>query len=154
MDYLKEYAGNIIIISVLSTVFQIIIPDGKQKKYVTVVIGLIVMLVVMEPLGMIAAIKDNFFEVPRFEFETSNESLEKSLVADRFEINLADKIIEKVRLDTGAEISCQIKTERNEKGEIMNFEKVEISPYKKETAKYIGDEFGIDESVIEGEEND
>ena len=69
MNYLKEYASNIVIISVLSTVFEIIIPEGKNKKIASVVIGLVVMLTIMEPLKHITT--SNFSKnLPSFEISS------------------------------------------------------------------------------------
>lgn len=154
MEYLKEYASNIIIISMLSTVFQILLPDGKQKKYVTLIIGLVVMLVVMKPLEMITEIKNNFFEMPHFEIETQSDYLEKNLVADRFEKDLALTIKEKVKENMGENIDCFVEVGRNEEGQITEIEKVDIRPYSENLVNYICEEFGIAGSVIKGEKND
>ncbi|MBR6646708.1 MAG: stage III sporulation protein AF [Clostridia bacterium] len=154
MEYLKEYASNIIIISMLSTVFQILLPDGKQKKYVILIIGLVVMLVVMKPLEMITEIKNNFFEMPHFEIETQSDYLEKNLVADRFEKDLALTIKEKVKENMGENIDCFVEVGRNEEGQITEIEKVDIRPYSENLVNYICEEFGIAGSVIKGEKND
>ncbi|MBR2499520.1 MAG: stage III sporulation protein AF [Clostridia bacterium] len=154
MEYLKEYASNIIIISMLSTVFQILLPDGKQKKYVILIIGLVVMLVVMKPLEMITEIKNNFFEMPHFEIETQSDYLEKNLVADRFEEDLALTIKEKVKENMGENIDCFVEVGRNEEGQITEIEKVDIRPYSENLVNYICEEFGIAGSVIKGEKND
>ena len=154
MEYLKEYASNIIIISMLSTVFQILLPEGKQKKYVTLVIGLVVMLVVMKPLEVITDLKDNFIEIPSFEIEIQNDNLEMDLVADKFEKDMAVTIKEKVKEDTGENIDCLVKTERNEEGQITEIDEVKIMPYADNLVNYISEEFGIAESAIKGENND
>ena len=153
MNYLKEYASNIVIISVLSTIFEIIIPEGKNKKVATIVIGLVVMLTVMEPLKHITALNNNI-DFPTFEIEESFEGYEENLVADVFEENLAKTIKDKVRETLRKNIFCSVSVTKNETGEAMYIECVTISPYDDETATFIENEFGIEQSLIEGEKND
>lgn len=154
MEYLKEYASNIIIISILTTIFEIITPDGKNKKYITTVLGLVVMLTVMRPITMIANIKGNFFNIPSFEIEESATSYGTNFIADKFEENLAFKISQKVSENLKSKVDCTVKTARNENGEITEIESIEIIPYSETTADYIVREFGIDKNILKGENND
>lgn len=151
MEYLKEYASNIIIISILATIFDILAPDGKSKKYVTMVLGLIVMLCVMQPFKAITDVKKNFFNIPTFEMEETDSKAPKNLVADKFEENLALEIIRKVKEKQNSDIDCSITTERNENGEITGIKKVEITPYSETDADYISSEFGIDKNILKGD---
>lgn len=153
MEYLKEYASNIVIISVLSTIFEIIIPEGKNKKTAGVVIGLVVMLTVMDPLKHIIQIKSgNLF--PAFEIEESDTDYEKNLVADVFEENLAITIEEKTKETLQRDITCKVITSRNDVGEITEIESVNINPFDDETANFIEKEFGFHEGLVKGEKND
>ena len=153
MEYLKEYASNIVIISVLSTIFEIVIPEGKNKKVATIVIGLVVMLTVMEPLKYITTLNRDI-DFPTFEIEESFEDYEENLVADVFEENLAQSIKDKVRDSLNKNILCDVSVLRNEAGEIIDIESVIISPYDDETALFIESEFAIEYSLIEGERHD
>lgn len=151
MEYLKEYATNIIIISILATIFDILAPDGKSKKYVTTVLGLIVMLCVMRPFKAITDVKKNFFDIPTFEMEETYSFSPKNLIADKFEENLAAEIKRKVKEKTDSDIDCTVTTERNETGEITGIESVEIKPYNETDADYISSEFGVDKNIVKGD---
>ena len=154
MEYLKEYASNIIIISILATIFDILAPDGKSKKYITMVLGLIVMLCVMHPFKAATDIKKNFFNIPTFEIEEIVSLTPKNLIADKFEENLALEIIRKVKEKKNNDINCIVTTERNENGEITGIKKVEITPYNEADADYISSEFGIDKNILKGDSHD
>ncbi len=153
MSFLKEYAQNIVIISVLATIFETLIPTGKNKKVAEITIGLIVMLTIMSPLKKITQLK-NVGTFPTFEVEESFPSYEKNIIADVFEENLANSISEKTFQNFGRSISCDVITSRNEEGIITEIEKIFISPYDEETAHFIEKEFSFDFSIIKGDNND
>ena len=153
MEYLKEYASNIVVVSILSTIFEIILPEGKNKKIVCVVIGLVVMLAIMSPLNYITQITGSSF-FPIFEVDESFPTYEKNLVADVFENNLATAIKEKTKESLKKDISCEVLTSRNDAGEITEIESVKIIPFDDEVALFIETEFGLDARIIKGEDND
>lgn len=153
MNFLKEYARNIVVISVLATIFEIIVPEGKNKKITVLAIGLVVMLTVMSPIEKITKFKQDI-TFPSFDIEESFPSYEKNIVADVFEENLANSICEKTAENLNKNISCTVKTSRNEEGEITEIESVLISPYDEETAHFIEKEFSLDFSIIKGDNDD
>lgn len=153
MSFLKEYAQNIVIISILATIFEIIIPEGKNKKVAGITIGLVVMLTVMNPLKSLAQL-NIYSKFPSFKVEENFSSYEKNIIADVFEENLATSIIEKTEEKLGKKISCRVITLRNESGEITEIESIYITPYDEETSYFIENEFSFDSSIIKGENND
>lgn len=153
MIFLKEYAKNIVIISILATIFEILIPEGKHKKVACVSIGLIVMLTVMEPLEAIANLKNRDVFLT-FAIEESFPSYEKNIIADVFEENLANAIKEKVHETFNKNISCAVATSRGPDGIITEINSINILPYDEETAHFIAKEFGFDFTVIRGDKND
>ena len=153
MSFLKEYAQNIVIISILATIFEIIIPEGKNKKVATVAIGLVVMLTVMTPLKSIAHLNINN-KLPSFKVDESFTHYEKNIVADVFEENLAASIAEITAENLNKNISCKITTLRNDSGEITEIQSVIITPYEEETAHFIEKEFSFDFNIIKGDSND
>ncbi|MBE7028102.1 MAG: hypothetical protein E7407_03600 [Ruminococcaceae bacterium] len=153
MNFLKEYAHNIVVISVLSTIFEIIIPEGKNKKVTVLAVGLVVMLTVMSPLEKITKFKHDI-TFPSFSINESFPSYEKNIVADVFEENLSNSISEKTAQNLNKSISCTVKTSRNEEGEITEIKSVFISPYDEETAYFIEKEFSLDFNIIKGDNND
>lgn len=154
MEYLKEYAQNIVIISVIATVFEMMMPEGKNKKYIAVVVGLLVMLVIMQPIEKITNIRKNFSFVPEFEFEMPREFSKETLVADRFERELAATIKGKTKADLNIDIECNVRVKRTSDGIIEEIEKVEISKGSAEIMQYIEKEFGIERAKINGRQND
>lgn len=153
MNYLKEYAANIVIISVLSTIFEIIIPEGKNKKTAGIIIGLVVMLTIMEPLKYITDItgSQNF---PTFKIEDIYEGYDKNLVSEVFEENLSTAIKEKVRESLGKDIECKVTTEKNADGEITQIKSVEIYPLDDQIIHFIKTEFSLSESIVKGDIHD
>ena len=153
MLFLKEYAKNIVIISILATVFEILIPEGKHKKVACISIGLAVMLTVMAPLEAIANFK-NKDVFPKFSIEESFPSYEKNIIADVFEENLSGAIIEKVENSLNKNISCKVTTARDADGAITAIESIVISPFDEETAHFIAKEFSFAFLDIKGDKND
>ena len=149
MEFLKEYAQNIIIVSVLSIVFETIIPEGTYKKYIKVVIGLIVMLAVMQPIRLIAEVRGDFLSLPHFEMSDEYSSFNASdVLAEQFENDLAEKIVQRVREIRNEEIECVVTAGRSDEGDITHIESIKINPYKSETAEFIKKEFGADEVIM------
>ena len=153
MVFLKEYAKNIVIISILATIFEIMIPEGKHKKVACISVGLVVMLTVMAPLEAIANLKNKDI-FPKFSIEESFPSYEKNIIADVFEENLSCAIKEKVANALNKNILCKVTTSRDQDGVITAIERIEISPYDEKTAHFIANEFSFAFSDIKGDKND
>lgn len=50
IEKINSWTGQIIIATVISIIIQMIIPDGKNKKYVEVIGGLYVLYVILNPI--------------------------------------------------------------------------------------------------------
>lgn len=50
INFISSWGMNIIIASVIGTVIQMILPEGKNKKYINVVIGVYILVCIISPL--------------------------------------------------------------------------------------------------------
>ncbi len=56
---MREYLSSVMVISVVSALVSLLIPDGKKsKKYLTLVIGAVMLTVIIEPLSSLHEIAD------------------------------------------------------------------------------------------------
>ncbi len=65
---IKQWCEGIIIAVVISVIIEMIIPDGKNKKYIKVIIGIYIMFVTLSPILEILNYDFNFDKV--FDYET------------------------------------------------------------------------------------
>lgn len=149
MQFLKEYAASVIIVSLLALLFESILPDGNHKKYITMVIGLLVMLVILKPLTHLPHYND-VFSLPALYLSEADFSppAVKPYLAGQFEKNLALSIGESLHETFGTTVRCRVTCRVNELGQIEAIQSVQLMPYSKETATYIAREYGIEEACI------
>ena len=50
VDWLKSWANSIIVAIIIAVIFELIIPNGNNKKYIKMVINLYVLYVILNPL--------------------------------------------------------------------------------------------------------
>ena len=50
IEWLKDWANQIIVAIVIAIIFELIIPKGKNKKYIKMVINLYVLFVLLNPI--------------------------------------------------------------------------------------------------------
>ena len=50
MDWISDWAGGIIIAVIIGTVIEMILPEGKSKKYIKMVIGIYVLFTIVSPI--------------------------------------------------------------------------------------------------------
>ncbi len=64
---IRAWCEGIIIAIIISIIIEMILPDGKNKKYVKVVIGIYIMFVVLNPILEIINYDINFDDIFKFE---------------------------------------------------------------------------------------
>lgn len=75
---LKQWCEGIIIAIVISIIIEMLVPEGSNKKYVKVVIGIYIIFVTLSPILELINYDYNFENIFNFEtIETTNESEEK-----------------------------------------------------------------------------
>ena len=149
MTFIRNYAVSIILVSVLSLLFESITPSGKDRKYIGTAIGLLMMLVILYPLAKLPHVTESL-ALPRLTIEegTLPEPALKPLVARQFEQNLARTISEDIRDSLGQTIRLRIYCDTNDAGQITAVTSIHLTPFSEEIAGYIAQKYGFSEDII------
>lgn len=94
MAFFKEWVLNIITMVVLIVLLEILIPSGRMKKYVNLVSGLIIIIVIINPFVMLLS---KNMEIKDFYIQNSN-------AMDRREIAEKSKVLEEQQMEQITEI--------------------------------------------------
>lgn len=148
MKILNEYAISIIVISLLSVLLENLLPEGHSKKYTGLLIGLLVMLVILKPIASLTKnINSLSFSVPSADKNIAIPT-PQPYVAESFEKKLADAISDDLFKTYGKTVSCRVKCDINESGQIVGFRRISIHPHTQDMAKHIAETYGVEEAII------
>ncbi len=152
MDFIKEYTCSIVTVSILSILLENILPADNSKKYVHVLIGLLVMLVIMNPLTKLPHYSESF-TFPHLNIDDSTLSLPEAnnYLVQNFQRNLSATITKDVYDTHQKAIECRVIADSNEQGEIIGIKRVTIMPYTPEIATYITEKYGLEKGCIANE---
>ena len=148
MGFVNEYAISIIVVSLLAIFLENLLPEGSNKKYVNVLIGLLVMLVILHPLTKLPHY-NNTFQIPELRIDDSDLSAPtEPYVAESFEKRLAlaisDDIYKTFRKTVEIRVACTV----NDAGQITGIQKIQLTPHIAEISTYIAETYGFEEAVI------
>lgn len=137
-EYLKTIVSSVLAVGLISA----LLPENGFSKYVNILSGIIVMAVIVSP------ITNSQSKVYRFdEIDVKNLELNtNSYIMEEYEKELSQNIKIMLKDKTNMEFSVTVYAEKNE--DIIEIEKIEISPYTSECSRLISDFFGIDEGRI------
>ncbi len=148
MNVLNEYAVSIIVVSLLAILLENLLPEGGSKKYVGILIGLLVMLVILKPLTKLPHYNATF-AIPEMRLSEDDLSLSTHpYIAESFEKNLALAITEDIHKTYGSTVRCRVSCDLYEVGQITGICQITINPYSQTTATYISEKYGIEEAQI------
>ena len=134
IDWLKCWAQGIIIAVIIGTIIEMIVPEGNNKKYVKMVIGVYIMFSIISPIITKITSKQVSFSLDDYQtyykqtntyeelnksFETSNEIELEELYIQKLKDDISEKLNNKgYKVNT---INLEIKTENDEEyGMITN----------------------------------
>ena len=117
IEFLRTWANQIIVAVIIATIFEMLLPNGNNKKYVKMVIGIYVLFTIIEPI--ITKVTGNNLDISNFNYEKyfDKEVLETS--SQDFENNNS-KLIKQAYIDS---VENDIRTKIKQKG----YEIVDIS---------------------------
>jgi len=148
MRLISEYAISIIVVSLLAILLENLLPEGSNKKYVNVLIGLLVMLVILNPLTKLPHYNGTF-QFPEIRIDDSDlSSPAKPFVAESFEKKLSLTISEDIYKTFGKTVECRITCNVNEAGQITGIRKLRLTPHSAEIGAYIAKTYGFEEAII------
>ena len=110
ITFLKTWTNQIIVAIIIATIFEMILPNGNNKKYIKMVIGLYVLFTIIQPI--ITKVTGKGLDILEFNYEKyfDEEIVETS--TEDFEYNNS-KLIEQAYIDN---IENDIKLKIEQKG--------------------------------------
>lgn len=110
ITFLKSWANQIIVAVIIATIFEMLLPNGNNKKYIKMIIGLYVLFTIIQPI--ITKVTGNNIDISDFNYKKyfDEDVLESS--SQNFEDNNS-KLIEQAYIDN---IKSDIKTKIKQKG--------------------------------------
>ena len=164
IDFIKIWANQIIVAVIVATIFEMILPNGNNKKYIKMVIGIYVLFTLIQPIASkitgneftISTNYEKYFDEDILEtssqnFEDNNSKLIEQAYIDNIKNDVQAKIEQKGYKVAGCNIDI-ITTEENYGAienivlRIRNKEKDENISNKIEIDKV---EISVGEEVIE-----
>jgi len=136
MELIRNWVMTIMSVIIFVTFVEIIIPNGKSKKYINVVVGLLIIVVILNPLLHIFREGINFSDTVvqasnEIEYMTTKSRVEnvqyhqETLVLDIYKNNIIDQMknrIEKTTPYVVTSIDLEIETKEEEFGTIKGLE--------------------------------
>ncbi|MBE7047903.1 MAG: hypothetical protein E7393_00820 [Ruminococcaceae bacterium] len=149
MDFISEYVITIMTVSVLAVLLENILPEDNNKKYIHVIIGLLVMLVILAPLTNLPHYSDTF-SFPALRLENTDVSVlpHTSYVSNTFQKNLELSLCQDLYERYGLTVDCRVALQLNDNGQIAEIRKIQLIPYNTEMALYVSEKYGIQEDII------
>lgn len=97
IDFIKMWANQVIVAVIVATIFEMILPNGNNKKYIKMVIGIYVLFTLIQPIT--EKITGNKMNILNFNYEKyfDTDILETS--SNNFDYNNS-KLIENTYIDT------------------------------------------------------
>lgn len=99
IETISEFAINIICTVMLTVILQMIIPDGKNKKYINFICGTIVTITLIEPILSLLTIDiEEVFEGNLAEYEEYkiDENLYDDVIRKKYEKNLVNDMTKRL----------------------------------------------------------
>lgn len=118
VNFINSWAEGIIIAVIISTIIEMILPDGTIKKYVRTVIGAYIVFVIVSPIITRLTGKDinlKEFKLPEMEVETATTIDTNAYIESTYINTIKQDIIENIESKGYKvnEISIDIETEEN-----------------------------------------
>lgn len=159
--FIKEWVNQIIVAVIIATIFEMMLPDGKNKKYIKMIIGIYVLFTMIQPIATKITRKefkidtnyekyfnDDILKTSSDTFENNNSKLIEHTYIDNIKSDIKAKIEQKgysvvscnVNIVTNSENYGAIKnivlklkgTEEENTNSIVEIEKVEVNLNNKE----------------------
>lgn len=110
ITFLKTWSNQIIVSVIIATIIEMILPNGNNKKYIKMIIGIYVLFTIIQPI--ITKVTGNNLEISDFNYKRyfDEDALETS--SQDFEDNNS-KLIEQAYINN---IKSDIKTKIKQKG--------------------------------------
>lgn len=118
ISFLKTWINQIILAVIITTIIEMILPNGNNKKYIKMVIGLYILFTIIQPI--ITKLTGNSIDISNFDYkkyfnsdvlETSSENFENNnskLIKQAYINNIKEDIENKIKQKGYELINCNI----------------------------------------------
>lgn len=133
IDFIKTWANQIIVAVIIATIFEMLLPNGNNKKYIKMIIGIYVLFTMIQPIaskltGKELTISTNYekyfdediLETSSKDFEDSNSKLIEQAYIDNIKSDVQAKIEQKGYKLTSCEIDIITNENEENYGAIEN----------------------------------
>ena len=108
IEWLKTWASQIIVAIIIAVIFELIIPNGKNKKYIKMVINLYVLFVLINPI--ISKFTDlDSLDLSKYDYEKylSQNTIVETSSSTKSEENIKDTFEKSIKEDIQRKLSEQ-----------------------------------------------
>jgi len=125
IDFIKTWANQIIVAVIIATIFEMILPNGNNKKYIKMVIGIYVLFTLIQPIASKITGKEleistnyekyfdeNILKTSSDDFENNNSKLIEQAYINNIKSDVQAKIEQKGYIVSSCNIRV-ITTEKN-----------------------------------------
>lgn len=121
IEFIKTWANQIIVAVIISTIFEMLLPNGNNKKYIKMIIGIYVLFTVIQPIATKITGKEINISSLNFEGYIDKDKIETS--SENFEDNNS-KLIKQAYIDN---IISDIQAKIAKKGYNLIDSKIEVN---------------------------
>ena len=156
MDFFRVWTSAVTGTIIFTALCEIIVPDGNIKKYVRLILGMIVTVNLIKPLGSLNIVKTteeilNYNKVLAYSQQENYTEEEKRKITKLYQKKLEEKITEGLKNKINASITVDVETEaelREKFGEIKEiyvevFQDKGFKDYKDEIIEILKKDYGI-----------
>jgi len=139
MTFIRNWSNCIIVVIILFSIVEMIVPNGNMKKHVMFVTGIIASLTISEPV--LKLLKNDFNLEEVFSLNHYNEKIYNgttneiiSSQVNSLEKIFANEILRKFNLEYPEceIIDCLVIFNKDDTGKIINIERINVSTYIKD----------------------
>ena len=117
ISFLRVWANQIIVAVIIATILEMLLPEGKNKKYIKMIIGIYVLFCIINPI--ITKATGTNLDISKFDYEKYFDKDVIETTSQEFENNNS-KLIKQAYIDN---IKNDIKTKIKQKGyEVISLE--------------------------------
>ena len=129
ISFISSWAQQIIFAVIIGTILQMLLPEGKNKKYIKIVIGIYVLFAVISPvIGKKIDLNLNEFNLSVNSEESNLDETSQEQINDLYTTNLKQDIISKIK---NKGYNCEnIKLKTNENYEVLEINIIGIYELK------------------------
>ena len=134
IEFIRTWANQIIVAVIIATIFEMLLPNGNNKKYIKMIIGIYVLFTVLQPIATKITGKEINISSLNFDEYIDKDKIETA--SENFEDNNS-KLIKQAYIDN---IKSDIQAKIDKKGYRLIDSKIEVNNQD--------NNYGIIESIV------